>query len=275
LANYSGLLQKDDNPYRLSSADYADGAKRMFAGGVLSTDVLLNQTFYVYGLNQKDFTKEKKSAYDSIYIGGGLRGVLFSRLGYYGEFIYEMGKSYGDDGLTQPEKKDIQAMAVDAGLDLSFGFATKPVILLQYTFGSGDGDRTKNVNEKGNDTHFISLGTFNGGLGLNPTLGNLHVLRGGLSFEPLDWTGFNTLRRITLVAKYSYYMKDKPEGAINSGEATQPERFVGQGGDASLRWKLFWDMSLFASYGIFLPGKAYDDNESQRHFLLFGLNLSF
>jgi len=270
-ASYSGLFQKDENPYKISSADYADGAKRLFAGGVLSTGVLPNQNFYVYGMNQKDFAKEKTSRYDSLYWGVGAKGVLFSALDYYGEFIYEMGKSYDDVG----EKKDIAAMAIDAGLSLRLPFITEPVIIAQYSFGSGDNDRIQAANTAGEDAHFVSFGTFNGGLGLNPILGNLHVIRAGFSFQPFDQVPLNFIRRMTLVAKYSYYMKDKPSVPINGGEGEEPERYVGQGADAVLRWKIFSDLSLFASYGIFLPGKAYNSGESNRQFFLCGANISF
>jgi hypothetical protein len=269
--NYSGLLQKDDNPYKISSADYSDGAKRLFAGGVLSTSFVSNQNFYIYGMNQKDFTKDDASKYDSMYAGAGAKGVVFSRLGYYGEFIYQMGKSISATG----EKDNIAAMAVDAGIDLRFSVATEPVILIQYAYGSGDKDRISGLNEAGKDTNFISFGTFNGGMGLNPILSNLHVLRGGLSFQPFDWLPYRTFRRVTLVAKYSYYMKDKAEAPFGAGEGSSNERYVGQGGDAVLRWKIFSDVALFASYGIFIPGGAFDDGEPDRQFFLFGSNISF
>ena len=273
--NYSGLFQKDENPYKISTADYSDGAKRLFAGGVLSTNILANQNFYLYGVNQKDFAKNKEQRYDSLYLGIGAKGVLFSNLDYYAEFIYETGKSYIAFSTT---KEDISAMAVDTGLAMRFTFATEPVILFQYSYGSGDKDRIMPANQAGKDTHFISFGTFNGGLGLNPELGNLHVIRGGFSFQPFDRVPVNFIRRMTLVAKYSYYMKDKVDASINGGEAINSERNVGQGVDAVLRWKIFYDMSLFAAYAIFLPGKAYDNpsqTESNRQFFLCGANISF
>ncbi|MCL1912212.1 MAG: alginate export family protein [Leptospirales bacterium] len=271
--NYSGLFQKDENPYKISSADYSDGAKRLFAGGVLSTNILANQNFYLYGINQKDFAKDKNGRYDSLYLGAGVKGVLFANLDYYAEFIYETGKSYKNFNDKNGTEKDVAAMAVDAGFARHFAFATEPVLIFQYSYGSGGGDCYGQTAEK--DTHFNSFGTFNGGLGLNPELGNLHVIRGGFSFQPLDRVQMNFIRRMTLVAMYSYYMKDKANVPINDGEAIKTDRNVGQGVDAALRWKIFSDVSLFVTYGIFLPGKAYDSTESNKQFFLCGANISF
>jgi hypothetical protein len=70
-------------------------------------------------------------------------------------------------------------------------------------------------------------------------------------------------------------MKDSASSAINGGDADNNSRDVGQGIDAVLRWKIFSDVSVFATYGIFLPGSAYDSGESYKQFLLCGANLSF
>ena len=79
---------------------------------------------------------------------------------------------------------------------------------------------------------------------------------------------------MSLGAKYDYYMKDQKEAAINSGEATLPEAFIGQGVDVSLRWQMFYDLSMYVNYGLFLPGDAYDSSTGERTFIMAGVNLS-
>ena len=272
-ASYTGLLIKDYNPYNLSSADISDGSERLFAGGVLSSNYY-NHQIYLFGMAQVDLSGDENDNYDSQYYGAGFRGVLGSA-GYHGEFVYETGESYTSAG----EKADIKAMAVTAGFDYMLDLATSPVLMLQYAYGSGDGDRSDTVssagNVSGNDENFISFGTFLAGYGLNPSIGNLHVLRAGFSLQPTSMLDSLILKRTTLVAKYSYYMKDNSAAPIKAGEASLDDSFVGQGLDLSLRWKIFSDMSFFVSYGLFIPGSAYDSSESNRHFTMAGLNISF
>lgn len=272
LVNYTGLLQKDDNPYGLSIADFSDGAERLFLGLVLSKDIQ-NQHVYAFGLGQMDLAdKEKAEEYNSWYFGLGARGFILTRFGYYAEFVYETGKSYD---RTETEQ-DINAIAISAGLDFKFRVVTEPLLLIEYTYGSGDKDRNDSgENSEGKDKFFTSFGTFNGGYGLNPTLGNLHVMRAGFSFQPFDWVNSTFIRRMSIAAKYSYYMKDQSSAPINTSEAKIDDRFVGQGADVSLRWRLFSDIGLFANYGIFLPGDAFESDASKRHFIFAGLNISF
>ncbi len=275
-ASYSGYLKKDDNPYNLSGSDYTDGARRLLAGGALSTG-FYNQNVYAFGVDQRDYSDEdSRETYDSRYWGAGLRGVL-GDLSYYGEYVYETGEAYNLSG----EKKDISAMAIVAGMDYLFNVMTDPVLILQYAYGSGDPDRNDTVSATGNsagkDENFISFGTHVAGYGLNPSIGNLHALRAGGSIRPTAMLDSLYLRRMTLVAKYSLYLKDQSAAPVNSGEATEDERFVGQGADLSLRWKIFSDLSFFVNYGFFVPGPAYSDieNSSNRHFSMAGLNISF
>ncbi len=274
---YIGFLNKDDNPFRLSTPDYADGAKRIFAGGSAAAD-FLNQKLYGFGLVQidKGDYDERKEKYSSLYTGAGLKGFLFGASSYYAEFIYESGEScLSGSG----EKKDISAMAVNSGLNISVPVTTSPLLLFQYSWGSGDGDRKDSVSPNGNvsgkDETFISFGTFTAGYALNPSIGNLHVFRAGFRIAPFEALKSVHISRLMITAKYSYYMKDKAEGTISGGEAAENSRYAGQGADASLTWKIFSDMSVFASYGIFLPGDAYSSDEKNRHFFMSGLNIHF
>jgi len=279
LGLYTGLLNKDNNPYGLSDRDIADGAKRVFGGGTI-TAAFLNQKLYLFGLAQIDQGDEEddaKTRYNSQYYGAGLEGVVLQNASYFAEFIYETGKSYisGSD-----EESTIAAYAVNSGFNYYFPVALNPAFLAQYAFGSGDKyrrDYTSSVrplNSTGDDTGFIYFGTFSGGYALKPALSNIHIFRAGLSCTPFSWAESMYVRKMSLIGKYSYYMKDKKESAINDAEGGLEESFVGQGIDLSLRWQIFYDLSMYINYGLFLPGDAFDD-EGARNFVMSGVNISF
>jgi len=278
---YSGLLNKDDNPYGLSSRDIADGAKRIFASAQYSKDFLYNNTFYLYGLMEIDKQDEdatNKSAYDAQYIGAGVKGVVSDKLTYYAEYVYQMGTSYATIMPGVQEESDIKAMAILAGLRYYWNVAYKPLINLQYALGTGDKDATSYKNATGNklddDTRFMYFGTFLGGFALRPQLGNLHVIRPGIGVSPF-YKGGDRIKAMNLVLYYTYYMKDKKESPISGGEAPLPKSFVGQAVDVMLRWPVYYDFSLFANYGLFLPGDAYQKGELKRHFIMAGVNIVF
>jgi hypothetical protein len=277
LTSYTGLLLKDNNPYNISSQDVADGAKRLFVGGSLSY-ILYNQKIYAISLAQMDFADEAagtRTRYQSQYWGGGLEGALPWNLSYNSEFIYETGTSY--TALSQEKK--IRAMAALFNLNWQIKETTSPVVMVQYAYGSGDSDRDNytgpTAGALGNDTGFVTFGTFLAGYGLRPTPGNLHVLRGGFSLSPTEMLDNLRLKRTTLIAKYSLYMKDKKDGVISGGETTEEELLVGHGIDLSLRWKIFSDISFFANYGLFIPGNAYYSSQQPNHFTMAGMNISF
>ncbi len=275
---YTGYLQKDSNPYGLSDKDFSSGATRIFAGGTLEKS-FANQTIYLLGLAQIDQGDEPagtNTRYQSQYYGAGMKGVVLTSMDYYAEFIYEMGESYIS---ATNEKKDIAAMAGMFGVNWYIDAPMNPALMFQYAYGSGDADRAgykSTGNTKGDDTGFISFGTFVGGFALRPQLSNLHIARLGIAISPFYASDKPYLKRINLIPRYSYYMKDKPGGNINSGEAASNSRDVGHGVDMSLRWGIFYDLSLFANYGLFLPGEAYkNENNDPRHFIMGGFNLVF
>ena len=313
LGTWTGWLAKDDNPYGLSDRDISTGAKRVFAGGTLSSS-WFNQTLYAFGLAQLDLGKEfydrnkmylsalvappfdigiryygQKSHYESQYYGVGLKGVIVSGLDYSGEFIVEQGKSYLTGYTLQ---KDIVAYAGQFKLNYYFDVLLKPVVMAHYAFGTGDLNRRDYRNPSGNgwgkDRGFLYFGTFVGGYALKPFLANLHLISLSASFSPFSWMKIYSLNKMTITAKYIYYLKYKKTPPINYGlDATKPDRHIGQGMDLSLRWLIFSDFSFFLNYGLFVPGKAfgyyYDfmlgtitySSKSNRHFMMAGFNITF
>jgi hypothetical protein len=276
-------LNRKDNPYGLSPDDTRKGAKRAFAGGTLSKS-FYNQTIYAFGLAQIDSGGEPngiKTHYDSQYYGGGLKGVPFEGLDYVLEGTYEMGNSYtSKDGSDANSKKKISALMAYAEIAYYFDATMKPSIKVQYAFGSGDADRTygntssQMVNGSSGDKAFVPFGTFDGGLALRPSLSNIRIIRAGAGFIPFDSFSSDRLKKLSVNFMYSYYMKDKAAAPINVNEADKNNADVGQGLDLSLRWKAYYELSFFAQYGLFVPGKAYSSSET-RNSVLAGSMLEF
>jgi len=80
---------------------------------------------------------------------------------------------------------------------------------------------------------------------------------------------------MSLMAKYSYYMKDVTTAGVNEGDGGLDEAFLGQGVDASLRWEIYYDLSFYINYGVFFPGSAYDSGTGETQFAMAGINLSY
>ncbi|MBN2038521.1 MAG: alginate export family protein [Spirochaetes bacterium] len=283
---YTGLLSEDTNPYRLSTKDFADNGRRVFIGGILSKTIY-NQTLYLMGLYQMDNNDDiddpghpdAKTAYNSRYYGIGFNGTLQNAF-YYGEFILEQGTSYTDIDTPENEEQNIKAMAARAGLNYFFDVKLRPVIIFDYAYGSGDADRDEqpsspNGNTAKDDNGFLYFGTYVGGFALRPYLTNIHIYRIGLSLSPFYDFSNNLIKRINVIASYYNYQKDISISNINDGEATKPNKDIGQEIDLSLRWKIFSDFSFFANMGYFIPGSAYVSGEKNRTFIMGGINLSF
>ncbi len=274
---YTGLMIKDNNPYGLSDKDFTDGAKRIFAGGSIQKE-FYNQAVYLLGLAQIDQQDEEEGEeirYQSQYYGVGVKGTISDLFAYYGEFIYETGKSYLSGSDNQ---ENIAAYAAHLGLQYFPDIALNPMFILQYAHGSGENTEATTGDESDDDNEFKTFGTFVGGYALRPDLSNIHVFRIGCALSPYYNSGSRSLRRMNVLLKYSYYMKDKPNADIksnNAPEGTLDEKEIGHGGDVAFRWRIYYDFSFFLSYGIFLPGKAYDSSAETKHFTMFGFNIIF
>lgn len=265
---YTGLLQKDANPYNLSSRDLSDGAKRFFTGANVEREII-NHNLYLFAMMQIDRADEdsgEKNRYDSQYYGIGSRGVVVDGMDYYAEFIYQRGTN-----TLLAEEPDINAMAALLGFNYYIDADFKPAVLFQYGYGSGDSDVSDDK-----DGMFNYFGTYVGGFALRPKLQNLHVFRIGYSMLPLYSIDNKRFNRMTVLGRYTYYMKDKTEGDAGGGlGAIEDERFVGHGIDFSVRWRIYHDLGFFLNYGYFIPGDAFPSGTNDRSFVMAGLNLSF
>ncbi len=259
MASYTGLLLKDSNPYFIKTADLSGSEDYFFAGGTLSGSYF-NQTLYFIALAQKQFEDGPGGKLENQFYGGGLKGAIIDGLTYYVEFVYQLQSNSGEDFTEMGT-----ALEVKYSLDT----VTKPVFMFQYAYGSGS-DTTK----------FINYGTYNAGLGWNPELKNLHVLRFGTSVSPTDMVSINWLKRMSFIFKYSLYLVDDDSAVVGTaGETTTTpapgEKIAGHGLDFALRWRIFSDLSFFANYGVYVPGPAFGSSDPNRHFAMGGLNISF
>lgn len=250
----------------------------------------------------------QRTHYNSQYWGAGLEGNIIANLSYQGEFIFETGRS-PQGGMNMPTSTgqlnpftsqlgganvltNIRAFAGTFKLSYFFKVILKPALVANYAFGSGDSNRndyrSPTSNMYGQDQGFLYFGTFVGGYGLRPLLSNMHVISGGLAFSPFSWVNNFSVKTITIIANYFYYLKNKNAATINYGsDATRPKRHIGQGVDLAFRWLIVSDLSFFANYGIFIPGRAfgfgYDyrisnitySSKAYRHFIMGGFNINF
>jgi len=275
--SYTGLLNAASNPYGLSGSDYTVAARRIFTGGVLSTE-FRNQKIYAFEVAQFDLSEATTpdSHYTSQYTGIGVKGIILNGLSYQGELIYESGTSHTADGTVSK----IGALAGNFALNYFFDVVSRPIVIFQYSFGTGDRDRTDYKSPIGStneyDDGFISFGTFYGGAALKPLIGNLHILRLGCSVSPFSWSKYDFIKKMAIIVKYTIYFKDMFNSPINYGlDATEESSFVGQGLDFSFRWRIYSDLSAFINYAFFIPGTAYPTGEALRHFTTGGLTMSF
>ncbi len=279
LGMYTGLLSKDNNPYYLNDSDLSDGAKRAFAGTEITMHLMGHR---VYGMALAQFDMAEKNEknptrYFSQYYGGGAKGNLFTYLDYFGEFVYESGKSYV--ALTD-KKYTISAYAMTAGFTYFLQTALNPALLFRYSLASGDPDRDNYVSSvrsssSNKDKGFIYFGSFTGGYALNPRLSNIQIFKGGFSITPLSMLRQEYLNRICLVTNYLYYLKAEKKSPINDGEAALEKAYIGQEIDFSLRWKIFSDLSAYMNMGIFFPGDAFESGTEKKTFIMAGMNIHF
>jgi hypothetical protein len=272
LGMYTGWLSKDSNPYGLSAKDISDGSKRAFMGGVFNRTIL-NQTVYAFLLAQFDMQDNEDDAkYNSQYWGAGSKGFVGEGISYYGELIYETGKSGAD-------KETISAYAVNAEADYYFNMKMNPTAIFQYAMGSGDHNRSgtsPNGNASGKDRGFIYFGTYTGGYALRPYLMDIHVLRGGFSIAPMSDSDKLYLSRMYIIFKYSLYLKDNKDGSLADGQASGNNIFAGHGLDLAYKWIIYSDLSVFFNSAMFIPGPAYSSaSKTNQYFVFSGFNIAF
>lgn len=235
--------------------------------------------FYVMALVERDFNHAEQSGqkwdYNANYIGFGSRGTLFGNLSYAAEGVYEFGESMAG-GTSSFEQ--IQAFAATISLDYVWRIDTSPVFVLEYMIGSGDADRSS-VTEvaSGNtpgttDQSFLSFGFLQTGFSLFPRLSNIHILKVGGSFRPLE--SVEVCRYLEIGAFFYYYRKVQSAQPISDPRSFLDDPDIGSEVDVQLRWRIFSDLGITVNYGVFMPGNAYQE-QANRTFFSAGFSYGF
>ncbi|MCD4825331.1 MAG: alginate export family protein [Phycisphaerae bacterium] len=218
--------------------------------------------------------------YSSRYLGIGSTGTLFtSGLSYSVEAVGEWGQTYSEGPL--PGQDRICAMALDAQLAYQFRVQTKPRIMAEYIFATGDSDRRTSTNSTvgGNrwstkDRAFNAFGFRDTGISLAPLISNIHIYSAGASFFPLE--KIRLCKKMEVGSKVFFYQKDKAAGPISDPMAAGDAAWLGCEWDVYCNWRLTSDLALTARYGVFMPGSAYDTRDKTcRQFLYTGLVFNF
>lgn len=238
---------------------------------------------FVFALWNDDFTDERPTmffqnySYDTQYFGLGSRGQLIPNLNYWTEWVYETGKSYGDRQWLAQD--DVRAWAWDIGLEYYFNHPTKPRVMFEYMFASGDGDRfgsptsAAGGNTRGDDTSFVAFGYRDTGISAGLIPSNLHIFKFGGSFFPLP--DHQVFRDMELGSNWFIYHKHHQSGAVSDPTADRSgEGFVGWEMDYYVNWRVLTDVSWTVRWGAFFPGEAYSDR-GMRNFLFTGVTWSF
>lgn len=280
-----GLVAKTIGSYpNIDRSEPVDShSDRLFLGTQVSYTGWQNHEPFVYAFWNNDRTDERPEdwfqnyAYDTYYIGIGSRGELTNRLMYWAEGVFEGGRSYGNRQFLKQDY--VQAWGWDLGLEYLFDTQTKPRLAFEYMYASGDGNRWGSpTNAAGGnrfgrkDTSFSAFGYRNTGISAAFIPSNLHIWRLSGSLLPLEQHEF--FRDFEVGTDWFLYHKDEPEGAISDPTATVGSGYVGWEMDYYLNWRFASDLSWTARWGVFFPGKAYQDG-SARHFFFTGLTWSF
>jgi len=227
----------------------------------------------IYGVYSRDLISEPvanttRYAYNPYYGGAGLQGFIYDTdIQYRVDGIYQGGTVYSIANGSNPAESNIQAFAALAKLDyiLPFAKAVDSQVNLNFGMGSGDSDASKvgtpsQSNGGGSYTAFQTFGSFSGGLALKPRLTNLQVYRAGVQLRPFkQWY---SLRNIGLQLKGSYYRKVEAAGGTSDPNASETNADVGVAGDAALVYSVRNDIQFFYGFGVFKPGQAYPDFNS-------------
>jgi hypothetical protein len=242
---------------------------------------------FAYFLMQNDHSTPKprdpnqKYEYNSRYVGLGSTGPLFvPNLQYSTEIVGEFGTTYAAGSTTRED--NICAMAFDAQLIYTFADTpTRPRVMVEYLYGSGDSDRTMSSTATvggtppgQRDRAFNGFGFRDTGIAFSPEISNIHVYILGGSFFPLENTRF--FENMEIGSKVFFYQKDQGSGPISEPTTGADSAWLGWEWDVYCNWRITSDLTFTTRYGAFFPGGSYNGGDkSPQHFFYTGITISF
>lgn len=265
---------------------YDDDVYRGWFGGKLSYFTRGSTEFYTFFIHQADYNGNRDPRlalgdaefdYDSSYLGFGSAGSFTSKLIYLAEFVYEFGESQSDPLRGVQESEDIAAWAARGQLTYLLGDAWSTRFEYENIFASGDSDRLTTSDTVGgnlagtDDKAFNSMGFVNTGLAFSPSLSNIMTFRLGASTFPL--TAIDGFQQFQVGIDLFAINKMDPDAPID--EPTTDDRFLGFETDLFMNYRITSDLAVTARYGVFFSGSAIASEADTRHFVFFGVTLSF
>lgn len=262
---------KDNIDY--SAPGFDKEGKRVFFGTETVYSGFENVVLYGYGLIQKDKSSQipedprQNYHYDSAYVGFGAGWDATEKLRLSSELIREDGHSY-TDALRVPLKKTrIQSWGLVTSAKVTFRGDWRPILDLDYAYGSGEETRTDVTNTDGGSTrtrdeNFLYFGYYLAGYAFQPRLSNIHIASAGLSVRPFPWV--NAFRQMACGTKFYIFRKDRESGGTSDLESTNAEKALGEEWDIYLHWKIRENWTAVFRHGLFWPDDAFPNNKRDK-----------
>jgi hypothetical protein len=109
-------------------------------------------------------------------------------------------------------------------------------------------------------------------LALFPRVANIHILRLGGTIRPLE--SVEAFHKLEFGLFGYYYRKANSQELISDSRAILNNADIGKEVDFLVRWRIFSDFGFSLNYGVFFPGKAYQERGA-RTFVSAGITYSF
>ncbi len=242
---------------------------------------------FAYYFSQSDHTAvsvpydEQAYDYSSRYLGVGSTGTLvLPRLRYRAELVGEWGRTYSNGANEGQSQDEICAWAANVALEYRLRIPTKPRIVFEYVFASGDPDRTSSLPAAAGNTVGTKDNAFNGlgfrdlGVWLSPRTSNLHMYSMDFSFFPYQRS--RLLKDMQIGTKLFFFHKDRNGGPTSDTSAGADASCLGWEWDMYCNWRVTRNLTWTVRYGAFRPGAAYNGaGDSVRRFAFTGLVLGF
>lgn len=175
--------------------------------------------------------------------------------------------------VTGTNSRDVLGFALDAGVDIHTTAPMKPVITLNYAYGSGDDDATDGTNNAYRDPDMssgssrygiMSQSMHNYGDAFRPDLTNIHILTAGV--------GVPVMKNSDISVFYHRYIQDEKGTGLGTtriqDSVNNQDTDVGQEIDVAFNVDLETELQnvvtlpdrtqLRLSSGTFFPGDAYE-----------------
>lgn len=223
-------------------------------------------------LNAYTIVVDDREADDTlVHFGMRSSGRFQEQLAYWAE----LGAVRGQEDNT-----DVRGYGFDVGATYTFASKFSPALTLAYAFGSGDSDTDDSVDRnfrqtgiQDNTGRFIGVEDFQlYGEALDPELSNIGILTIGAGIRPSPKSSVELI--------YHHYrqnelVEDEIRNASIRAETAGQSHDIGQGLDIVLGYHEIKNLQLYARYGLFFPGDAFEESADTAHTFQVGFEYEF